>query len=166
MLVVPTSGYSVGMRDTRPPRRTPEHLAERPTWLLNRAAARASALLASGFAEHGDGLRGYHYRILASLEEWGEVTQADLGRDTGIDRSDVTAAVTELEARGLVSRAIDPSNRRRKIVSITPAGAATRRELEKVLDDIQRTLLAPLTATQRAQFFAIMPLIAADPVIA
>ncbi|RLV55671.1 MarR family transcriptional regulator [Aeromicrobium phragmitis] len=144
------------MREHPDPRRTPDRLKDRPTWLLGQAAARASRLLVAGFAEHGDGLRGYHYRLLASLEQWGPSSQADLGRDTGIDRSDVTAALTELEARRLVEREIDPAHRRRKIVSITPSGAATLRKLDSVLDGIQEELLAPLTADQRQQFSAVM----------
>src|SRR5262245_24273363 len=88
--------------------RTPDRVRERPTWLISRAFARSSGLLAAGFDAHGDGLRSYHYRLLAALEQWGPASQADLGRDTGIDRSDVTAALTELESRGLVERRPDP----------------------------------------------------------
>lgn len=138
------------------PARVPARLRARPTWLLSRAAARASGLLASGFAEHGDGLRGYHYRLLAALEEWGPASQADLGRETGIDRSDVTAALAELEERGLVTREIDPQHRRRKIVSITAPGSRTLSRLDRVLDGIQDQLLAPLSATQRKQLAAIL----------
>lgn len=143
------------MHETQPGR-TPDRLKVRPTWLLGRAAARASALLASGFEASGDGLRGYHYRLLAALDQFGPASQADLGRDAGIDRSDVTVALTQMEERGLVVREIDSSNRRRKIVSITKAGAAKLRELDEVLDGIQEGLLAPLSPAQRVQFATIM----------
>src|SRR6187200_955239 len=84
--------YALDMHEHTKPGRTPDRLRLRPTWLLGQAAARASALLAAGFAQHGEGLRGYHYRLLAALDQSGPSSQADLGRDTGIDRSDVTAA--------------------------------------------------------------------------
>lgn len=144
------------MRKHPAPARTPDRLKDRPTWLLGRAAARSSALLASGFAAHGDGLRGYHYRLLAALEQWGPASQADLGRDTGIDRSDVTAALVELEARDFVVREVDPSHRRRNIVAITDSGSDVLRKLDVVLDSIQEELLAPLSLAQRQQFGAIM----------
>lgn len=143
------------MRET-PPSRIPDRLKDRPTWLLGRAAARASALLASGFEASGDGLRGYHYRLLAALDQFGPASQADLGRDAGIDRSDVTVVLTQMEERGLVVREVDSSNRRRKIVSITKAGTAKLRELDEVLDGIQERLLAPLSPAQRVQFAKIM----------
>jgi DNA-binding MarR family transcriptional regulator len=144
------------MHEHAKPGRTPDRLRKRPTWLLGQAAARASALLAAGFAEHGEGLRGYHYRLLAALDQSGPSSQADLGRDTGIDRSDVTAAVADLEARNLVEREIDPDHRRRKIVSITKPGSTTLRRLDGMLDGVQQELLAPLSATQQKQFMAII----------
>jgi DNA-binding MarR family transcriptional regulator len=57
-----------------------------------------------GCAAHD--LRGYHYRLLATLAEDGPTSQADL------DHSDVTAAINDLAGRGLVVRAPDPADRR------------------------------------------------------
>jgi DNA-binding MarR family transcriptional regulator len=136
--------------------RTPDRLNERPTWLLSRAYARSSAMLAAGFEAHGRGLRGYHYRLLAALDQWGPASQADLGRDTGIDRSDVTAALTELESRRLVERKVDPHHKRRNIVTLTPQGADALLKLDAVLDGIQEDVLAPLTSAQRRQFVYLL----------
>src|SRR5262245_45792531 len=121
--------------------RTPDRVRERPTWLLSRAFARSSAILHAGFEAGGDGLRGYHYRLLAALEQWGPASQADLGRDTGIDRSDVTAALLELESRGLIERQVDPAHRRRNIVTLLPQGLDALRRLDVVLEGIQRDVL-------------------------
>lgn len=136
--------------------RTPDRVSERPTWLLSRVFARSAGLLAAGFEARGDGLRGYHFRLLAALEQWGPESQADLSRDTSIDRSDVTAALNELESRGYVERKVDPGNKRRNIVSLTPAGAGELARLDAVLDEIQEAVLAPLTAAQRRQFISLL----------
>jgi DNA-binding MarR family transcriptional regulator len=136
--------------------RTPARLQGRATWLVSRAASRSSSLLGAAFEAHGGGLRSYHYRLLAGLEEWGPASQADLGRTTGIDRSDVTAALTELESRGYVERSVDPNHKRRNIVMITPAGAERLLELDKVIDNIQNEFLAPLTAAQRRHFLDLV----------
>jgi len=143
--------------------RTPVRLKDRPTWLISRAYARSSGLLNAGFEAHGTGLRGYHYRLLAALEEWGPASQADLGRSTGIDRSDVTAALAELESRNLIERTVDPENKRRNIVTLTPEGADQLRDLDTVVDTIQDELLAPLTATQRRQFTTLISRLVDDP---
>jgi MarR family transcriptional regulator, lower aerobic nicotinate degradation pathway regulator len=143
--------------------RAPARLKDRPTWLISRAYARSSGLLNAGFEAHGNGLRGYHYRLLAALEEWGPASQADLGRSTGIDRSDVTAALAELESRNLIARTVDPGNKRRNIVTLTPEGIDQLRDLDAVVDTIQGELLAPLTPTQRRQFTKLISRLAEGP---
>ena len=140
--------------------RAPERIRDRPTWLISRAYARANGLLQEGFAQDGGGLRGYHYRLLAALDEWGPASQAALGRGTGIDRSDVTAALVDLEERGLVRRDVNQEDRRRNIVSITAAGTSRLEALDNVLDGIQERLLAPLSEDERRQFLALMRRIA------
>jgi len=140
--------------------KAPERMRERPTWLISRAYARANGLLQEGFARGGDGLRSYHYRLLAALEEWGPASQAALGRSTGIDRSDVTAALADLEDRGLVRRAVNQHDRRRNDVTITDAGVRRLELLDGVVDEIQERLLAPLPDEDRRQFIALMRRIA------
>lgn len=137
-------------------RRTPDRVADRPTWLISRVFAWSSTLLFGAFDARGDGLRGYHYRLLSALEQWGPASQADLGRDTGIDRSDVTAVLFDLEGRGLVVREVDPNHKRRKIVTLTDAGLAALRDLDRTVDDVQDVVLAPLTAAQRKQFLGLL----------
>jgi DNA-binding MarR family transcriptional regulator len=145
------------------PGRTPARLKDRPTWLISRAYARSSGLLNAGFEAHGNGLRSYHYRLLAALKEWGPASQADLGRSTGIDRSDVTAALAELESRNLIERTVDPENKRRNIVTLTPEGVDQLRDLDTVVDTIQDELLAPLTPAQRRQFTTLISRLVDDP---
>ena len=136
--------------------RAPARIAGQPTWLISRAYARSNALLSAGFEQHGEGLRNYHYRLLAALQESGPASQADLGRGTSVDRSDVVAVLDELQDRGLIERAADPNDRRRNIVSITRAGTKRLRALDDVIADIQTQLLAPLSPADREQFTALL----------
>ena len=140
--------------------RTPARIKDRPTWLISRVYARSSALLAAGFDARGEGLRGHHYRLLAALEQWGPTSQADLGRATGIDRSDVTAALAELESRHFVDRKVDPHHNRRNVVTLTPEGADALLRLDEVLDEIQTAVLAPLTGVQQRQLLDLLSRIA------
>jgi DNA-binding MarR family transcriptional regulator len=59
---------------------------------------------------------------MTALDEAGPASQADLGRRTTIDRSDMVATLNELGDLGLLDRAPDPTDRRRNLVSLTPAG--------------------------------------------
>jgi DNA-binding MarR family transcriptional regulator len=134
----------------------PARIKDKPTWLLSRAYARSRQLLNDGFEASGTGLRSYHYRLLATLEEQGPTGQAELGRLARLDRSDVVALLTELEQLGLVERTVDPGNRRRNIVTITRAGGRQLRALDSLIDGIQQELLAPLTEPERRQLTKLL----------
>jgi DNA-binding MarR family transcriptional regulator len=133
---------------------TPYRLRGTPSWLITRVARHASRLVSEGFAAAG--ARGYHYRLLAALEEFGPSSQAGLGRRVGIDRSDVVAVVNELADGGLVERAPDPEDRRRNVVTITPAGVEQLRRLDGVLAGIQDELLAPLSSDERDELARLL----------
>jgi DNA-binding MarR family transcriptional regulator len=132
----------------------PSRILEMPTWLISRAYAHSHRLLAEGFAAAG--VRGYHYRLLAALEEFGPASQAALGRRTSIDRSDVVAALNDLAGRGLIQRSPDPDDRRRNIITITPAGTEQLRTLDQILAGVQEKLLAPLSAADRTQLVGLL----------
>jgi DNA-binding MarR family transcriptional regulator len=121
-----------------------------PSWLLTQTAAHAHRLVADRLAEVN--ARGYHLRLLATLEESGPASQADLGRRTSIHFSDIVAALNELAEQGLIERAPDPVDRRRNVVTITTAGRRHLRRLEKQVARIQDELLAPLSPAERKQF--------------
>jgi DNA-binding MarR family transcriptional regulator len=129
-------------------------ILEMPSWLIGRVSAYSHRLLLEGFAAAGS--RGYHHRLLAALEEFGPASQAGLGRRTGIDRSDVVAALNELADRGLIQRSPDPDDRRRNIITLTRAGNRQLRRLEKILADVQDELLAPLSPADRTRFVRLL----------
>jgi DNA-binding MarR family transcriptional regulator len=131
-----------------------ERVATRPTWLLSQANARAQTLLAEAFG--AEGMRGYHFRLLAALDQYGPSSQAALGRNTGIDRSDVVAALNELVERGLVGRSPDPADGRRNVVSITRRGRSTLERLDAALDEVQAAVLAPLSPRERTTFVRLL----------
>jgi DNA-binding MarR family transcriptional regulator len=121
---------------------------------LSRANARSQRLLADAFA--AEGVRGYHFRLLAALDQFGPASQADLGRHTSIDRSDVVATLNDLVTAGLAGRRPDRADRRRNIVTITKRGARELERLDTVLDDIQEAVLAPLTTRERTTLVRLL----------
>jgi MarR family transcriptional regulator, lower aerobic nicotinate degradation pathway regulator len=140
----------------------PGRVRDRPTWLINRAYARARAQLSAGFEASELGVRGSHYRLLAALADSGPASQADLARRAGLDRSDVVTIVAELEQKALLEREADPANRRRNIVSMTPAGKRALVSLDGVLDEIQQRVMAPLSAQERDQLVDLLRKLTAE----
>jgi DNA-binding MarR family transcriptional regulator len=122
--------------------------------LLSRANARAQGIRLEAFAAAESS--GYISRLLASLADEGQASQAELGRRTGIDPSDIVAALNELSESGFITRTRDPSDGRRNVVVLTRAGRAELRRLDAVVADIQERFLAPLTTTERRQLVAML----------
>ncbi|ACU36475.1 DNA-binding transcriptional regulator, MarR family [Actinosynnema pretiosum] len=128
--------------------------AAHPTWLITQAALHAHRLVADGLAAVD--ARGHHYRVLATLEQTGPVSQATLGRTSGIHLSDVVAAINELAERGLVHRDPDPTDRRRNTITLTTAGRRQLRRQERRLAKVQDELLAPLAPEEREELVRLL----------
>jgi DNA-binding MarR family transcriptional regulator len=127
-----------------------ERLDGRATWQVSRAHLRAHSLLQELFAAAG--ARAHHYRLLAAAEAAGGVSQAELGRLTGLDRSDVSVALSALAEDALIARAAHPTDRRQNLVSVTARGHAELVRLDSVVDHAQTLFLAPLKEGEREVF--------------
>lgn len=133
---------------------TPTVLMQTPSWLLTQSAAHASRIVSEAFAKAG--ARGYHFRLLATLVEFGPASQATLSRHTGIDRSDVVAALNELTAGGYVDRTPDPADARRNVITLTAAGRRQHKRLATLVAQAQDEIFAPLTPTDRARLTTLL----------
>ncbi|MFE9687054.1 MarR family winged helix-turn-helix transcriptional regulator [Streptomyces sp. NPDC006285] len=89
------------------------------------------------------------YAVLASLDEYGPLSQADLGRLLGLDRNNVNGIVVRLDTSGQVTRNPDPSDRRRNVVTITDDGRSRLSELQAHAAVVQRELLAGIDEADR-----------------
>ncbi|MGC0318145.1 MarR family winged helix-turn-helix transcriptional regulator [Kitasatospora acidiphila] len=133
---------------------TPERLRRRASRLLSQLTVRSDRLITDGLAEADT--RKWHYAVLASLQEYGPGSQAELSRRSGIYRSDMVGVLNELAERNLVERAPDPDDRRRNTITISTEGRRRLRRLDKVLDDLHDELLAPLSPAERDQFVQLL----------
>jgi MarR family transcriptional regulator, lower aerobic nicotinate degradation pathway regulator len=125
-----------------------------PSWLLTQTATHAGRLVSEGLASLD--ARGYHFRVLTTLDEHGPASQATLGRRSGIHLSDLVATLNELAERGYVERSPDPEDRRRNVITITAAGHRQLGRLEKQVELIQDELLAPLSPDEREEFARLL----------
>lgn len=132
-----------------------------PTWQISQASARSHKLLHERLTEAGSS--GYEYRILAALGDLGVASQADLGRAAALDRRDVTHTVRRLEARKLVGRSADPRDARPTLVELTDIGDSLLQRLDRVVDEVQNDVLAPLTTPQRRTLLPLLRRLSQSP---
>ncbi|MBX6750900.1 MAG: winged helix-turn-helix transcriptional regulator [Micromonosporaceae bacterium] len=100
-------------------------------------------------------LRGRTLRVLAFVDG-GEVSQRDLCRQTGLDRTTMVAVIDELEAHGFVRRDRSLSDRRKQVISITEAGRRTLGEALAALRHTEDDFLAPLDPDGRRQLHRLL----------
>ncbi|WP_328808524.1 MarR family winged helix-turn-helix transcriptional regulator [Nonomuraea montanisoli] len=132
----------------------PARLRSLPTRLLSLVTMHSDRIVTEGLA--GADARKWHYAVLATLEEAGPASQAELSRRTGVYRSDLVSVINELSARGLVERAPDPGDRRRNVITLTGAGRDRLRRLDALLGSLADEVLAPLDAAERDQLTALL----------
>ncbi|WP_039937556.1 MarR family winged helix-turn-helix transcriptional regulator [Streptomyces himastatinicus] len=134
--------------------RTPDRLRRRASRLLSQLTARSDRLINDGLAQVD--ARKWHYAVLASLQEYGPGSQAELSGRSGIYRSDMVGVLNELAERDLVERSPDPADRRRNVITISARGRRHLRRLDTVLDDLHDELLAPLSPVERDQLVRLL----------
>ena len=86
------------------------------------------------------GLPFSRVRILRRLAR-GPMTVKQVAQAATVDAPAATVAVNDLEARGLVVRALDPANRRCKVVSLTDAGRDMVHTINAIDDPAPEVLL-------------------------
>ena len=96
------------------------------------------------------------FAVLAALEEFGPLSQADIGRRLGLDRNDVNGILNRLEGHGQAGRQADPADRRRNVVTLTDAGRRYLAEVQEYTDAVQDELLAGLDAAERRQLQSLL----------
>jgi DNA-binding MarR family transcriptional regulator len=94
------------------------------TWLLHRAAQRLRGATGRVAEEHGLSLRDHI--VLSALAKSPGLTQGELGRSLGLDKTTLMSQLDHLESRDLVVRHSAPHDRRLRIPAITEAGEALR----------------------------------------
>ncbi|MET9853274.1 MarR family transcriptional regulator BagL/FevM [Streptomyces sp. NPDC006450] len=75
------------------------------------------------------------FAVLLTLDDHGSMDQSALGALAAVDRSTLTVLLDRLNARGLVTKEMDPANRKRRIVALTDAG---RRHLTAAVEEAGR----------------------------
>jgi DNA-binding MarR family transcriptional regulator len=110
------------------------------TWLLHRAAQHLRGVTSEQAGKSGLQMR--EYIILGALSTTADLTQADLGKALGLDKTTLTSQLDRLERGGLIERHLHPRDRRLRIPVITPAGAALCAEVSAACAAIEAEVLA------------------------
>jgi DNA-binding MarR family transcriptional regulator len=125
-----------------------------PTYLMGMIGRIAQRLSQEAIADQG--LLLPHFSVLATLDDFGPLAQHDLAARLGLHSSHLVGYVDELETRKAVGRERDPEDRRRQVVSLTPAGQQLLARLRAPIDRSQEQFLAPLSEHEQATLMELL----------
>ncbi|MEU8229045.1 MarR family winged helix-turn-helix transcriptional regulator [Actinoplanes sp. NPDC048967] len=112
------------------------------TWLLHRAAQRMRAATGDVAEQHGLTLR--EYIVLSALHKSPGLTQGELGKTLGLDKTTLMSQLDRLERHGFVVRHNDPRDRRLRIPVITTDGDALRAKVAAACETVESSALTGL----------------------
>ena len=133
-------------------------LAGRLGYLLKHARERLAALPAEMLSPFG--VTGRQVAVLIAIDDGVPLSQQEVARRLGVDRTTMVDLIDELEDSGLVQRRQDPSDRRRNVVDLTRAGMVTLEEASRAALEAERRFLASLPAAEATAFRAALRAVA------
>src|SRR3954466_12159295 len=101
-------------------------------------------------------LKPRQFQILGLLHAHGGLAQGELIHELGVAPSILVTLLNPLEADGLVTRERDPIDRRRHLVTLTPAGEKQLASASRAQKETEDALFASLDNDQRAQLRGLL----------
>ncbi len=101
-------------------------------------------------------LRQRTFSVLSLVIENPKISQIEVARTLGIERSGTVVIVDELEERGLVVRERAPGDRRAYALAVTDAGKALYKKAIKRIADHEDRILSDLSQSDRMMLMALL----------
>ena len=136
-------------------------LADRLGYLMKHAHLRLTDLTSSALAPLR--ISGRECAVLIAIDDRAPLSQQEVARRLGVDRTTMVALIDDLEDKGLVQRRADPDDRRKNVVILTDPGRATLHRARAATGEAERRFLAPLSAAEGAAFTDALRAVAFPP---
>lgn len=123
-------------------------------YLLSRTGFAARRRWARMLAERD--LTPHHYGMLMTLHEHGASGQQRLSELIGIDPRNAVPVVDALAERGLLVREVDPTDRRRRVLTLTESGRDMVHELTETGAEIEADFLRALDPADQKELHRML----------
>jgi DNA-binding MarR family transcriptional regulator len=127
---------------------------DRPGYLVRRLHQIHVAMFSARVADGQ--VTPVQFGLLSILIRRPGIDQATLGAELGLDPANVAEILRRLEDRQLLTRVVDPQNRRRKLCLATSDGKKFVQRYQKDMQLSQQQLLSPLNPADRQVFMELL----------
>lgn len=132
----------------------PFDFAQAPGHLIRRAQQIAVAEFARATADLD--VTPVQFAFMSAMLDTPGVDQITLAKQVAFDAATSGSVIGRLEAKGWVRREADTQDRRRKLLFVTPEGAAALAGMNAAVAQAQRNMLAPLAAKDQEVFMRLL----------
>jgi DNA-binding MarR family transcriptional regulator len=129
-------------------------VATAPGHLIRRAQQIAVSIFADSLA--ASDITPVQFAILNALSETPDIDQVTLSKRVAFDPATSGSVIGRLEAKGWLARQAHATDRRRKLLVVTPAGLQALAGMQTAVADVQSQILAPLNADEQKQFVDLL----------
>ena len=129
---------------------------EMPGHLIRRMQQIAVSIFTDRIANAGYDLTPVQFACLNALEAYPGIDQATLAGLIAYDRVTIGGVVDRLEAKELVTRTVNKSDRRSRVLKLTPAGEDLLSETRDVVRQTQADILHGLNGREAVAFIELL----------
>lgn len=131
------------------------HAQDMPGHLIRRLQQHATQIYTARTREAGFDITSVQFAALDAIQANPGIDQAGVAALIAYDRPTIGEVINRLVAKGLVERAVNASDRRARVLRLTPDGEGALARLLPVVRRLQGEILGNLAPAEQAAFLAL-----------
>ncbi len=144
--------WTVAVKDRHRPFIASPHLIG----LLTVTARLAQEQVATGLAAVGISYAQAVALVRLYRSASGSLPQTDMIESLAVSRASGTLVLSQLEARGLISRNSDPTDARRLVISLTDSGRELERPVHRIFEEVEAVIRRSLRPNEVTASFDVL----------
>ncbi len=128
--------------------------SQAPGYLIRRAHQTSMAIFAEELAAYE--VTSLQFAILQALVDEPGADQISVAQLVALDAATCGSVIMRLEERGWLRREASPTDKRRKLLWLTPEGEKKALDMKKPARKVQQRLLQGLSEREQAQLVALL----------
>lgn len=126
--------------------------------LIRRLHQKSTQVFTRRMTEAGFDLTSVQFAALDAINANPGIDQARVAEAIAFDRATIGGVIDRLERKGLVIRRISPTDRRARVLDLSPEGQAVYAHILPIVADLQSEIVSSLTADQRSTLHRLLGL--------